>query len=311
MESSSGKITEGRERELLGAGLASEAVSESSRAYVRQVQDESLEGLPDYLRYVYIVTDYLGITSADQRLSGRIRKSDQSCIKQRVLIAQYEKKISQQEQLISDKEAELRDCVICFEKRKAQIEEESLRIEKLEEERQEQRQRIGKAPYDDEASRLMLKADEEIMASGQRLRRYEREKNEFAAKIIEAEAFVSEAENVLVSVQVYSSALHRNYLRSRIERMRLAPLVGMGKRPIETIDLIVEDQRIAEGTGRLADAMTLWVGSITEQIAGMQISPRERTSVYSELRRNHSSKSNDLVSMAERIAEGRRKGKYV
>ncbi len=302
-------ISDEREREILDLGTSSEAVAESSRVYKKKIQEESLEGMPEHIKYFYILTDYLGITNPDQRIERKIRKADASCIKQKVLITQYEKRISQQEQLITDKERELGDSTLYFEKRKNDIEEAVMMIERLEEEKQEQQNRRN--PDERELSDRIAELDNSIIDSNQRLRKYEREKNELAAKIIETESFIQEAENVLVSTQVYSSALHNNYLRSRVERMRLAPLIGVGKKPVETIGLIVEDQKIAEDTGRLADAMTLWVGEITEQIAGMRITPRQREGVYSDLKRKHSASNTDLVSAAEKLIENKRKGKYV
>jgi hypothetical protein len=303
------KVSEQRERELLGEH-SPEEFSESSEVYKKKIQEESLEGLPDYLRILCIAGDYLGITSPEKRLAARIRKSDQSCIKQRVLIVQYEKKIRQQEQLVAEKEAELRDCALFFERKKADIEQAVLRAERLEEEKQEQEEKLRRNPADQSVSDEIIRIDSELIQANQDLRRYQREKNEFAARVIENESFIKEAQNAMVSVQIYSSALHKNYLRSRIERMRLAPLIGMGKNPLETIDVIVKDQKIAEETGRLADAMTLWVGELTEQISEMRIVPRERNNMYSDLSKRYDSSNQDINSIAEKIIAAQRKKKY-
>ena len=303
-------VSEERERQLLEPGTSSETVAESARVYTQKIQEESLAGLPEYLRYLYIAADYLGITSPDQRLSQKIRQSDQSCIKQRVMISQLEKKIRQHEQMVADKELELRDCILCYEKRKGQIEENVLRAEQLEEGRQEICARMQKNPADENSGKIVSKIDSEIIKANQDVRRYQREQGEFASRIIEAEAFIKESQNVLVSVQVYSSVLQKNYLRSRIERMRLAPLVGMGRKPLETIDLVVQDQKIAEETGRLADVMTSWVGELTEQMSAMEISPRQRDNAYSDLRGRYSSSNERLTSLAEKVIEEQRRPKY-
>ncbi len=303
-------VSEERERQLLEPGTSSETVAESARVYTRKINEESLEGLPEYLRYVYMATDYLGITSPDQRLSGRIKQSDKSCIKQRVLISQLEKKVRQQERLIADKETELRDCIFCYEKRKGQIEETTLKAEQLEEERQEICGRMQKNPAAENAGKVISKIDSEIIKANQDIRRYQREQTEFASRIIESEAFIKASQNSLVSVQVYSSVLQKNYLKSRIERMRLAPLVGMGRKPIETIDLIVQDQKIAEETGRLADVMTSWVGELTEQMSAMEISPRQRDDAYSDLRGRYSASNERLTSLAEKVIGEMRRPRY-
>lgn len=304
-------VSESRERELLGVGTTSEMVAGSARIYIKKMQEESLEGLPEYLRYLYFVTDYLGVTSPEQRLEGKIKKSDHSCIKQRVMISHYEKQVRQQEQLITEKEAELRDCSLCYEKRKSEIEEKLMEIERLEEEKQDAEQRLRKNPADEETAAKIREADSKTLKANQDLRKYQREKTDFAAKIIEADTFISESQNVLVSVQACSSVLQKNYLRSRIERMRLAPLVSIGRGPVETIDLVVQDQKIAEETGRLADVMTEWVGEITEQMSELQISPRHRKAMYSDLTQRYSSSTEELTSIAEKIIDGQRKVVYL
>lgn len=304
-------MSDERERELLGVETTSETVAESSKTYRRNIQDESLEGFSEYLKFFYLVTDYMGITSPDQRIEKKIKRSDQSCIKQRVLISSYDRKIKQQEVLVSDKEKELRDCMIYFNKKNKQIEDAMLQAESLEEERQELDQRLSKNPEDQETLERAMKLEHDLISSNQDVRRYKRERNEFASKIIETDSFIKEAENVLVSIQVYSSALHNNYLKSRVERMRLAPLVGIGNKPTETIDLIVEDQKVAEETGRLADSMTMWMSEITGQIADLRISPRERGSMYSDMNQRNDLSNKDLVKMAEEVIADKSKGKYV
>ncbi len=301
---------EDRCQQLLSSSTPAEDIGETSKIYKTKIQEESLENLPEYMKYLFVFLDYLGVTSADQRIEKRIKNSDRSCMKQRVLLSQYDRKIKQQENLISNKEVELRECILYFEKRKNDIEECMLSIESLEEEKQEHQHRLNKNPADENASERMIQLDNELVSLNQNARRYEREKNEFAAKIIENEAFVREAENVLASIQVYSSTLHRNYLRSRIERMRLAPLVGFGKKPLETIDVIMEDQKITEETGRLADSMNMWASEITERISEIHVPSGERRGVDSRMKNKYKTSSNNIAETAERIIKEKYSGRY-
>ena len=300
-----------RGQHLLSSSSPAQDICETSKIYKTKIQEESLEELSSYMKYVYVFLDYLGITSADQRIEKKIKDSDRSCMKQRVLLSQYERKIKQQEKLISEKEIELRECIVYFEKRKNEIEECFLSIESIEEERQEQQQLLRKNPADDAASGRIIHLDNELITLNQDARKYEREKNEFAAKIIENEAFVREAENVLASIQVYSATLHQNYLRSRIERMRLAPLVGFGKKPLETIDIIVEDQKIAEETARLADSMNLWASEITERISEIHVPSSERKGIDSRIRNRYRTTSNNIAETAEKIIKEKNSGRYL
>jgi len=304
------RVSEDRERELLGLGTSSEALSESANVFRKKLQEESLEGMPDYMKWMYIAGDYFGVTTPDQRLAEKIRKSDQSCIKQRVLISQYERKILSQEQLVREKEAEFRDSIICFEKRKAQMEQNELQIERLEEDKQELEQKLSKNPADNAVADALTEQDNKIVGINQEQRRCERERNEFASRIVETESFIKEAQHALVSVQVYSSALQKNYLRARIERMRLAPVAGVGKKPIETIDVLVEDNRITEETGRLADSMISWISEITEQISDLHIAPRRSNGSYDDLGKRYESSSKGVISIAEKIIAEKRKAKY-
>ena len=309
-EDNPARVTEERERELLGLGASSDALSQSAEVYRKKLREESLEGLPDHVKWLYMAADYFGITTPDQRIAGRIKKSDESCIKQRVLISQQERKILSQEQLIQEKEAEFRDSAICFDKRKRQMEEAEMQIERLEEEKQEIEQKLSKNPVDNNLANALVEADSRIMQAKQDTRRYERERNEFASRIVEAEAFVKEAQDVLISTQVYHSALQRSYLKSRLERMRLAPVISIGKSPAETIDVLVNDNKVAEETGRLADVMTEWVSELTGQISELNISPRRNPGIYSDMKKRYESSSRGIISLAEKIIGEKRKAKY-
>jgi len=303
-------VTEERERELLSEGVNPEALSETAKSFKKKLQEKSLEGVDDYTRILYMITDYLGITSPDKRLALKLKKSEESCMKQRVLISRYERKIMNQEQLIAEKEKELNDCIVCFEKRKAQIEETTLRAERLEEERQELEQRIQKNPGDKASEEAIGRINNALMEAEQELRKYEREKNEFISKIVENEHFIKEAKNTLVSNQKYIHALRGNYLRSRIERMRLSPFIEMGMAPVETIESIVQDYKIADDVGNLADEMSSWVCELTDIVADINITPRKRNGIYEDMSKKYKSSSKSMESVVEKIIEERRKSKY-
>ena len=303
-------VTEEREKELLSEGISPEGISGIARAYSKRLQEKSVEGADDYTKILYLITDYLGISSPDKRLALKMKKSDESCMRQRVSISQYQKKIERQDELVSEKEKELSDCMVCFEKRKSQMQETALKTEKLEEERQEFLGMAEKNPSDEHAQNAVARINQQLTEAEQELRKYERERNEFASKIVENNYFIKEAKNVLVSNQRYASALQKNYLRSRIERMRLSPFMEMGRAPIETIENIVQDHKIADETGNLADEMASWVSEITDVVAGMEIVPRKRKGIYTDLSRKYESSSKGIESLAERIIEEKRKSRY-
>jgi len=304
-------VTEERERELLSEGINPEAVSEVARTYKKRLRDKSLEGADDYTKIIYVLTDYFGVTSPDQRLSSRLKKSDESCMRQRIQISQYRRKIESQEETIFEKEKELKDCMTCFDKRKAQILGKQAEAEKLEEERQEILQKIEKNPFDEQASKAAAQINDKLVEADQEIRKYERERAEFASKIVENEYFVKEARNVLAANQRYSSALQKNYLRSRIERMRLSPFIEMGTTPIQTIENLVQDHKTADQTGDLADEMASWVSEITDVVADMNITPRKRKGIYSDLSKKYASSSKGVEEIAEKIIEEKRKAKYI
>jgi chromosome segregation ATPase len=188
-------VTEEREKELLSAGIDPRGLSEVARSYKKRLQEKSLEGMDDYAKLLYLAADYFGITSPDKRLSEKLKKSDKSCMRQRVQIAQYQRKLASQENLISEKENELNDCMICFEKRKAQMQETAIRTEKLEEERQEFLEKLDKNPMDESSAQQIARINAQLKDNEQQIRKYERERTEFASKIVENEYFVKEAKN--------------------------------------------------------------------------------------------------------------------
>src|SRR3989338_4609857 len=261
------RVTLERERELLRNETDFFSLKQKSASYKKTLQAESLEGLPEYMQWAYRLTDYLGITIPDKRLQEKLKLSEASCVRQRMLVQQYESRIKEQERFVLEKEQELEDCQFCYEKRRAQLAENESQAKALQDEKIGYSQILKQDGNNKEAAEMVSRASAQLFELKHKQRVVEREKNEFASRIVECDSAIAESENTLVALGIYSSTLQKSYVRSRIEIMRLKPLLSSSNSPVETIDRLVEDKRMSEQTERLADTMSKWVYEITCDIS--------------------------------------------
>jgi len=301
------RVTEERERELLKNGNAHDfsALQQKSAEYKAALQEESLGGLPEHMQWLYRITDYLGMTTPDKRLRERLKASEVSCTRQKLLSQQYESRIREHEQIILEREQELMDCEFCYEKRKLQLEEGERHMQALANEKNGYLQLLKQDGNSKDISEMVSKISAKIfeMRHGQRI--LEREKNEFASRIVECDSAVREAENTLTALSIYSAVLQKSHIRSRIEIMRLKPLLSSGNSPVETIDNLVEDQRLSEQTEKIADTMSGWVYDMTSDISEIAIRTKKRKNLYDSLKDKRTGSVSDINSMAERIIYSR------
>ncbi|MEM4336923.1 MAG: hypothetical protein QXG86_02880 [Candidatus Woesearchaeota archaeon] len=294
-----------RESEILGRHPQELSfIEKKANNYKKKLQELSLEGMPEYLKQLYKITDYFGITSPDMRFRKMLNQTEINCATQKMLVQEFDSKINEYEMLIVEKEQELSDSELCLEKRKSQIESIKTKIDALVEEKNNYLMSVKEYKRDDS---FIQKLNNEIIEAKHNLRVYEREKEIFETNIVECYNIIKESESMIVSCEIKRSQHQKSYIASRLEICRLKSLLSTADTPIETIESIVENEKLLNHTEKIADNLARWSYDIDSNISDISVKVRKRKKIYEPLIKKKNSSANEISEMALKIIEERKK----